>query len=42
VMIHVLGLPALGLRTIAFAIGVSMVASRFAGSARKNLLPAAT
>jgi hypothetical protein len=39
-LIDALGLPALGLRAIAFAIGVSMLAVRFARSWRKELSPA--
>lgn len=40
-LINVLGLPALGIRAIVFAIGVSLVAAKFANIARKHLVPAA-
>jgi hypothetical protein len=40
-LINVFGLPALGVRAIAFAIGASLVAAKFARIARKHLVPAA-
>jgi hypothetical protein len=40
-LINVLGLPALGIRAVAFAIGASLVAAKFARIARKHLVPAA-
>jgi hypothetical protein len=40
-LINVLGLPSMGLRAIAFAISVSLVAAKFARIARKHLVPAA-
>jgi hypothetical protein len=39
-LIKVFGLPALGIRAIVFAIGVSLAAARFARIARKYLVPA--
>ncbi|MDB4910341.1 MAG: hypothetical protein JWO39_1164 [Gemmatimonadetes bacterium] len=39
-LINVLGLPALGIRSIAFAIIVSFLAAKFARIARKHLVPA--
>ena len=41
ILISVLGLPAMGLRAVAFAICVSLLAVRFARMSRNNLLPAA-
>jgi hypothetical protein len=40
VLVSVLGLPAMGLRAVAFALCVSLLAARFARAARNNLLPA--
>ena len=39
-LINTFGLPAMGLRAVAFAICVSMVAARFARTARSDLVPA--
>jgi hypothetical protein len=40
-LIKAFGLPALGIRAIAFAIGASLVTAKFARVARKHLVPAA-
>jgi len=39
-LIGVFGLPSMGLRAVAFAICVSMLAARFARIARGELVPA--